>query len=538
MGCGTNNCNVLILQVNSNRLSEDTRYLEGLTPDFKYKKMLSQTLITYIRSFKPNIDKSDIRMFLESSPQYPNLLSVIQTLQYAGLSAQAGQCDWDYLKNISVPFLLHLKYRNQENLVIAKWYSKLNALKCYNPKGNRWNVKGERELRNYWDGIVIYTNNKTTNIYKIGQKSIISSVMLAIIMFAMVCFCTLKNNVIYYAPILLGCVISGCLYFKSEMSGKLIDRLCHISKVTDCERVENSSYSSLFGFNMCCLAFSFFASQFIILGIAYIMGIVDVLNSLYFISTVVLFPVMAYSVYGQFKIKYICPLCIFVLLCVTTEGFIYICRYHLLPQNLNIIIIFGGIFLIASSSLQYIHNIKQNESVYLRNYIDLLKLKRKDTILQPESTPINTTQTPISFGEKDSVSVVTTLISPNCSHCREIVFEFLKLQKKGINFRWNIILGQTTPGDSEMIDNWILLYYTDKDQFFDDLYRWSNGTIVSMPISRSINAIDKDRISEIKHSFEREIADLNITGFPQIILNERLLSSIYTAKDIEFLISK
>lgn len=60
--------------------------------------MLYQTLITYGKLFLRNIDKNDIRIFLESSPQYPNLLSVIQTLQYAGLDAQAGQCDWEYLK--------------------------------------------------------------------------------------------------------------------------------------------------------------------------------------------------------------------------------------------------------------------------------------------------------------------------------------------------------------------------------------------------------------------------------------------------------
>lgn len=243
--------------------------------------MLYQTLITYGKLFLRNIDKNGIRIFLESSPQYPNLLSVIQTLQYAGLDAQAGQCDWEYLKNFEKPFLLHLKYRNQENLVIAKWYSKLNTLKCYNTKKNSWNIKEEDNLRNYWDGIVIYTNNQTTNRYKIGQKSIISSVIFAIIMLAIVSFYALKINPIYYTPIFLGCVISGCMYFKTEMSSGLIDRFCHISKLTDCERVENSSYSSLFIFNMSCLAFSFFTSQLICLAIGYLIGIYDILNSLF-----------------------------------------------------------------------------------------------------------------------------------------------------------------------------------------------------------------------------------------------------------------
>ncbi|MCM1140233.1 MAG: hypothetical protein NC453_16830, partial [Muribaculum sp.] len=283
-------------------------------------------------------------------------------------------------------------------------------------------------------------------------------------------------------------------------------------------------------------AFSFFASQLICLGIVYIIGIEDVLNSLYFISTLVLIPIIAYSVYSQYKVKNICPLCILVLLCITTEVIINFRWTPLPPQNLNIIILYSVIFLITSCALQYNHNIKQNAAAYLRDCIDLLKLKRKYTILQSESTSVNTIHTPIWFGEKDSTFEVTTLISPNCSHCRKITSELLKLQKKGVKFKWNIILGQTSPKDSEMIDIWIQRYFDDKEKFSEEIYRWSNGTIVSIPSSGIIDTIDKTGLSEIRHSFERVIENLHISGFPQIILNERLLSSIYTVKDIEFVI--
>lgn len=58
--------------------------------------VLSQTIIKYSRLFVQSINENDVRIFLESSPQYPNLLSVVQTLQYANLHVQVGQCDWDY----------------------------------------------------------------------------------------------------------------------------------------------------------------------------------------------------------------------------------------------------------------------------------------------------------------------------------------------------------------------------------------------------------------------------------------------------------
>ncbi len=497
--------------------------------------MLSQTLITYCKLFLRNIDKNGMRIFLESSPQYPNLLSVIQTLQYAGLDAQAGQCDWEYLKKLDTPFLLHLKSGSHENLVIAKWDEKLNRLKSYKLKESKWIVNDKKDIKDYWNGIVIYTNNHPISKCAIDLKSIVLSVILGIILLSIVCFYTLKINTIYYTPIFLGCVISGCMYFKTEMSSSLIDRLCHISKVTDCERVENSSYSSLFGFNMSCLAFSFFASQLICIGIGYILGTANILDSLYFISTVILLPISAYSVYGQVKIRRICPLCMLVLLCIAAEIAISL-YWSYSTIRLNIIAVYSAVFIVTTITLQYIHNIKQKEWTYQIEQLDLLKLKRKKAILQSESIPANPTKTPIGFGDKDSSTVITTLISPNCSHCRKMVSQFLKLQKKGVRFKWNIILGQTTPMDSDIIDIWIQQYYADKDRFFEYLHFWSNDTEVQMSQPCVRKTIDTISFSDIKQSFEKEIMDMNISGFPRIILNDRLLSQIYTPKDIEFII--
>ncbi len=42
--------------------------------------VLSQTIIKYSRLFVQGINENDVRIFLESSPQYPSLLSVVQTL--------------------------------------------------------------------------------------------------------------------------------------------------------------------------------------------------------------------------------------------------------------------------------------------------------------------------------------------------------------------------------------------------------------------------------------------------------------------------
>lgn len=117
-----------------------------------------------------------------------------------------------------------------------------------------------------------------------------------------------------------------------------------------------------------------------------------------------------------------------------------------------------------------------------------------------------------------------------------MVSDFLALQQKGLDFRWNIILGQTTQADAAIIEEWIHRFLTDKDKFFEDLILWSNGVAQMLtPISQ--NPVKKSVSSKIRQTFNNQIAELNIIGFPKIILNNRLLSSVYTSSDIEFLIA-
>ncbi|MDE6023074.1 MAG: hypothetical protein K2G13_06185, partial [Muribaculaceae bacterium] len=117
--------------------------------------MLYRTLVTYCSLFLRNIDKDGIRVFLESSPQYPNLLSVIQTLKYAGMDVDAGQCDCEYLTNLSSPFLLHIRKGNKETLLIARWDQKHASLFVYNMKGKGWERKEREDIVPLWDGVVI-----------------------------------------------------------------------------------------------------------------------------------------------------------------------------------------------------------------------------------------------------------------------------------------------------------------------------------------------------------------------------------------------
>lgn len=498
--------------------------------------MLYQTLIKYSSLFLRNIDKKDIRMFLESSPLYPNLLSVLETLHHVGLDAHVGQCDWKYLKELDSPFLLHIKSNNNQNLVIAKWDYNQNCLRILNLRNKKWEVKDCEDTNKYWDGIVIYTTDHQIYHHFKATIGFISSVAICLVLLVLLKVNILNIDILFYSPLILGVVVSCCLYLKSEMAhGDIIDKLCHISKASDCNRVEESKYSTVFGFKMDCLAFSFFITQVICVAVSSLFGIIDILYPLYFISTVISLPTIAYSIYGQLKVGNVCPLCIIVTLCIAIEAVIFI-HWDNQVINMSIITLYCCIFLLSLAILQYISNIKNSIKNLFADSINLLKLKRKKDVILIESSITKPISSHIGFGNEKSTSNVTTILSPSCNHCRKVVSDFLALRQKGLDFRWNIILGQTTQADADIIEEWIHRFLTDKDKFFEDLILWSNGVAqMSTPISQ--DPVKESDSSKIRQSFNNQIKELNIIGFPRIILNNRLLSSIYTSSDLEFLIA-
>ena len=90
--------------------------------------------------------------------------------------------------------------------------------------------------------------------------------------------------------------------------------------------------------------------------------------------------------------------------------------------------------------------------------------------------------------------------------------------------------------DSVTIDDWIHRFYSNKDTFFEYLTLWCKGeTDISTPLYKKV--IDDAMILKIRQSFDNLIAEINISGFPQIIFKDKLLSALYTPEDLEFLIT-
>ena len=55
--------------------------------------MLTDVMVKYCKMLKPSVKVQEVRLFLESSPCYPSLSSVIDTLLFIGVKAKAVKTD-------------------------------------------------------------------------------------------------------------------------------------------------------------------------------------------------------------------------------------------------------------------------------------------------------------------------------------------------------------------------------------------------------------------------------------------------------------
>ena len=422
----------------------------------------------------------------------------------------------------------------RDTKIISKWNTKSNCLQVLNLKTGKWATEGKEFLDGVWDGVVIYTNDQTIRTEKTKILFLIIVFIVSAVIHITINY--LDITIYYVLPLVVGFIISICMFWRKNISEiGIIEKICHQTSVTDCDAVENSSYASWNRLSMNNLALSFFFSQLICIIISFVSENNNIFDTIYLISVIVSIPITIYSIYGQVKVGKICPLCLMVLICVFSEAIIFM-RLPIHFVNVGVIVLFGTITVLLLCILHYYEHTLRNQQEKINTTIQLLKLKRKTEIILLESSQIEPIITPMWFGEENSSVNITTIISPSCKHCRRVVSELLLLLRKGVCFRWNVLLGKKSINDSELIKIWVQRYLSDKNQLLEDLQLWSNEKIQDLRLLKSI-AIYEDRISEICNDFNRQVESLKIAVFPQIILNDRLLSPIYTSIDLKYILT-
>ena len=495
--------------------------------------MLNQTVIKYCSMFKRDLNYEDIRLFLESSPYYPNLLAVVETLRYVGLDVQAVRCDISSVDEFTGPVLFHIKNKGKESLVIGI-IEKSDAtliIKMLNPRSDKWNIMPIETLDKIWDGVVIFVKDKTMRPQIVKKHSVLLICCLIAILILIKFY-----GIIAFSLLPIGIGLLTAIYpYISSMGERytVIDRICHISSITDCGRVDKSKFSKVFGIKMSTLSLSFFCTQLVVIALSLLFGDIRAIYSVYLIPALIVIPTAIYSIYGQINVGKICPLCVAILICIIAEAVIF----FLMPTeslNIKIVLLWCLVAVTVLWTLHYAAILITRQHECFSNRINLLKLKRRKDILLSESQLNETIDSPVWLGQGNAKIKLMTIISPGCPHCRQLVGEVLSLLDKIHSIRWDIVLGVVSKSDIKTIDNWISQYNKDKSCFIEKLRLWSKS---GKPIESLDRPISIESSKVVLETFANIKERLKIDNFPAILLNDRKLSSLYTPEDLKYIIS-
>lgn len=473
---------------------------------------------------KKDFNKESFEIFLKSSPDYPSILSVIKALKYIGVNAKAARCEYEDLISINMPCLLHFKY-NGGNQTVLTDIGTNNQIKIYNPNKNKWEAITKSRLQIVWDGIVIYSDNADSIL---NNKIYLPDVTVAIGMIAITVLFYLLTSWLAL-PIIVGLLASLYLYLRDKgFELNEFEKLCDITPKSDCREVTLSRYAKVWIFKLSDLSLAYFAAQTTLI---FVLGDIGII---YMISAIISIPVCAYSLFSQIRLKKICSFCIIVLLSLAAQTLIYINNVSL-TIAFNSVIAYGIIFIMYLAIFQAFSIYKENQNRIHNLKSQFLKLKRKKYVVETESLIIPKPTSLMYVGDADFHDIITTVISPSCAHCKELVHEIFSLRNNGLSdFRWNIILGEAHKEDKEIILSWIDYYLSAKpSEFIAFIDRWSNS---GATVSLKNNGVHSQKAIDIYHSFKMMIRELGTSGFPKIMINERMLSSVYTFDDIEYLL--
>jgi uncharacterized membrane protein len=528
----------------------------------KYHKGSINSIGFYlIKKIRPEINKGDFKLELESHPEYPTLSSLSDTYFQFGITNIVVQLSYDQLLEIPTPAIAHVKKNNSEYFVY------IDSI-----EGNKISYrKGLFKYKTYKEDLSLFVKNWTGNVLLVdeiahndrvpfeGERKGKISVELRSVVLLFALFLTFlvkywleMKNVL---PILflksIGIGLSVLLVKKElDSSGDQINNICKVIKNGDCDSVLRSSTSKIF--NLVKLSelgvwYFFGGTLSVIFGVLF-GGINDILPFLYLLSLGGgIFSV--YSIFLQWKI--IGKWCIF---CLAVQLIFWIEITYLSIRKVDFflnssgLLIFLNSFVLAIILWPLIRNViySKDRIAGLQRKIKIWE-KNKSVFLFfiQKSPPINVSSLPCPItignresGVKDKIIIVSNLFCPKCGHVHKLAHQVWE-KHKDIIIEFRFVLS-TNDSRSEKVAKILFSIYENegKKEALTALNHWYlimneekwKKTYNSYSANDSYSA--KVEVAYKSHLDWVKMQKIDYT--PTIILNEKKVPSIYTLDSIIF----
>jgi uncharacterized membrane protein len=508
---------------------------------------ITKVIFNYVKRSNYAIEHNDLKLQLQSNPDYPSVKSITDTLDYFNIENVAANVPKDALSQLPNFFLAIISKDNKTS--IAQVDIKQNGVKLLNSNGKKYKLSIS-DFKAIWNGTIIAIDKNTNAV-----KSNINSTTLfknPIVPFVLIAAFALINPIISFN-------IPGLIYTITAAVGLLMSyyivreniglfsqstsKICNsTTNNTSCGEVINSNASKLFG-----LISLSDATVTYFLSLLFILPIVGYSNSFFLLISIVALPVILYTIYQQaFLLKKWCPLCLVVaslILAQTVVAFITFDTFILdVNHGLSSLFIFGFIF-ISWSQLKslFVENISLNQEA-----TEYLKFKRNhklfSTLLEEEpiAEPVYINEHSIVFGNPKAKLTINAITNPLCGHCTKAFKAYNHLLNKHpedvkLNVIFNVPSKDLEQASSQVSQRIIELYQDNVQEAFLALQYWFEVRDATLWQTKYCVPNKNSELNVL--TAHKNICNNNDIAYtPATIINNYKFPKVYNLEDISFFI--
>lgn len=506
-----------------------------------------------IRYFGIPVTNGTVKEALKSHPHYPSFKSICDTLSEWNIEHYPLRYQPEELRELDAPYIVHFKNGGGQLAFVSKIDN--NKVTFY----DNYKTKQEASFEDFTEkssGAVILLNpderSGEKDYRKKWQDGFISKLVLPVTIFTLLFFIgttivsffnesealfQLKSGLIILTKT-IGIVLSVLLILHEfEVRLALTDKLCHLSKATNCNTVLNDKASKIFGwFGWADAGFIYFTGCLLFL-LQY-QGVEK--YSLLAILSALSVPYPVFSIYYQgFVLRKWCPMCLGVQLILVIEFLLLFPHFSNLTISFSSLSILFLTFLVTgiiyTLVIMYFREKMTNEIHYYK-YLGFKKNPDvlRSLLLNQKQYDIPVTKTSLVFGDKDSFIKITAFLSLQCSHCARAFEKIKEMLNSETKARINIVI---ITSDSKIMN---ALYHFNSlnldDKALTLLDQWYNMDSYSRTrLSENLCIPELTDISkEVYNENHKLYKEYNVTGTPTFFINGYLLPKQYDIDDVKY----
>lgn len=503
-------------------------------------------LFQYLKKIDITIDQDEFAFQVQSHPDFPSLLSIVDTLSFFNINNVAIHVPISNLDLLPNHFVSLLKEEIKEPRL---YYIEKRGTNYYCYNENKMELISRFSLESRWNDIVLFVEKSEIDMVK--SKKIIQYILplISFILFLIV-ISRFKIGLTFFILPTLGLIFSiVALKDLFGVRSEFVNNFCNFAVSTSCSDVVDSDKWKIFKLiNFSDLSIFLFTSQFSGLLFFVLSGNAEDFFSIQMIILFFSLPVIFLSLYYQkFVEKKWCPICLVIISIVLFE-----LGYLLLTRNLNMdisfysMILFGLVF--SSCSLIWfflkklltvqkkLREFQLNAKRFIRNYEIF-----KNTLLRERK--VDFPEIPITLGNREAKTVITLISSPFCKHCKnthEILDEILK--KYSNSLQVHIILkSDLKHGSNENVKLFRSLYkiysFGEIKMFAKALKEWYDNTNLKNWLTK-YNFDVTDNFDETMNLHNDWCKKNEISYTPAIFINGYEYPKLYERDNLEYYVAE